>query len=199
MTAVFLETPRLALRPLAAADVEGPYLKWLNDAEVCRYNSHHVFPYRREDALAYIEKMAQSTTDLVLAIVLRAESRHIGNIALETIDWVNRTAEFAIVIGEADCWGRGYAQEAAGVLMRHGFVALNLNRIHCGTPADHLPMRKLAEALGMQQEGLRRQALYKEGRYLDVVEYGLLRAEYMTLVDSQGRSSAKPTDNLAAT
>lgn len=187
MTAAFLETPRLILRPLVPADVDGPYLKWLNDAEVCRYNSHQVFPYRREDALAYIEKMAQSTRDLVLALVLRAEARHIGNIALETIDWVNRTAEFAIVIGEVDCWGKGYAQEAASALLRHGFIALNLNRIHCGTPADHLPMRKLAEVLGMQQEGLRRQALYKGGRYLDVVEYGVLRVEYLARVNSQGQ------------
>jgi len=30
----------------------------------------------------------------------------------------------------------------------------------------------------MIEEGVRRQAAYKDGRYLDVVEYGLLRAEF---------------------
>jgi len=180
----FLETPRLSLRPLVPADADGPYLRWFNDPEVCRYNSHHVFPYRREEALAYIERVARSQRDLALAIVQRSDGRHIGNIALQAIDPVNRTAEFAIVVGERDCWGKGYSKEAALPLLRHGFTALNLNRIYCGTPADHLPMRRLATSLGMQEEGVRRQALYKENQYLDLVEYGLLRPEYLAATAS---------------
>jgi len=185
----FLETPRLSLRPLVPADADGPYLRWFNDPEVCRYNAHHVFPYRREEALAYIERIARSQRDLVLAIVQRTDGRHIGNIALQEIDPVNRTAEFAIVIGERDCWGKGYAREAAHALLRHGFTALNLHRVYCGTPADHAPMRRLAASLGMQEEGVRRQALYKENRYLDLVEYGLLRSEYLAAVAAQGAAT----------
>ena len=39
----FLTSDRLYLRALADTDLEGPYVEWLNDAEVCRHNSHHVF------------------------------------------------------------------------------------------------------------------------------------------------------------
>lgn len=189
MTPAFLETPRLLLRPLVLADVDGPYLRWFNDAEVCRYNSHHVFPYRREDALAYLEKVSGSQRELVLAIVQRSDERHIGNIALQVIDLVNRTAELAIVIGEKDCWGKGYSKEAARALVQHGFSTMNLNRISCNTPSENMPMRKLAETLGMQQEGLRRQVLFKGSRFLDMVEYGLLRTEYPALVSPQGQAS----------
>jgi RimJ/RimL family protein N-acetyltransferase len=31
----------------------------------------------------------------------------------------------------------------------------------------------------MQKEGCRRQAAYKQGRYMDVIEYGVLREEYL--------------------
>jgi RimJ/RimL family protein N-acetyltransferase len=178
MIPAFLETPRLYLRPLVPADADGPYLRWFNDAEVCRYNSHHVFPYRREDALAYIEKVTNSHRELVLAIVQRSDQRHIGNISLQVVDLVSRTAELAIVIGEKDCWGEGFSKEAAQALVQHGFATMNLHRISCNTPIDNIPMRKLAGALGMQQEGIRRQALFKDGRYLDLVEYGILRNEY---------------------
>jgi RimJ/RimL family protein N-acetyltransferase len=174
----FLETPHLYLRPLAPSDADGPYLRWFNDTEVCRYNSHHTFPYLREDALAYIEQSRRSRSDLILAIVQRSDDRHIGNIALENIDPLHRSAEFAIVIGERDCWGKGYSKEAAAALIHHGFCELNLRRIYCGTLVNNIPMQKLAQFLGMEREGLRRQAVFKGGSFVDVVEYGLLQADY---------------------
>jgi len=61
----------------------------------------------------------------------------------------------------------------------HGFLALNLNRIACGTFEDNVGMCKLAESLGMAEEGRRRQAVYKLGRFVDVIEYGVLRNEYV--------------------
>jgi len=33
----------------------------------------------------------------------------------------------------------------------------------------------------MQREGIRRQGMYKWGRYLDIVEYGILREEFYAL------------------
>lgn len=184
----FLKTARLDLRPLLPADADGPYLGWFNDAEVCRYNSHHVSPYRREDALAYIESVSRSSRDLVLAVVLRESERHIGNIALEGIDPVHRSAEFAIVIGEKDCWGKGFSVEAGRALVEHGFDALNLHRIYCGTPAENLPMRKLAAALGMREEGVRRQAFFKNGCYLDIVEFGMLQSEFAAAMPLERKS-----------
>jgi RimJ/RimL family protein N-acetyltransferase len=39
-------------------------------------------------------------------------------------------------------------------------------------------MRKLAERLGMTEEGVRRQAAWADGAHQDVVEYGLLAGEW---------------------
>lgn len=174
----FLQTPRLYLRSLVSSDIDGSYVNWFNDEEVCQFNGHHIFPYHREEALTYITHIASSHTELVLAIIQRGDERHIGNISLGNIDSVYRSAEFAILIGERDCWGKGYAKEAAQTLILHGFNSLNLHRIYCGTSVDNVPMQKLASALKMKQEGLRREAMFKNGRYLDVIEYGVLRMEY---------------------
>jgi RimJ/RimL family protein N-acetyltransferase len=35
-------------------------------------------------------------------------------------------------------------------------------------------MQKLAEKLGMQKEGVRKDALFKNGKYCDVLEYGII-------------------------
>lgn len=178
MSSAFLTGERLFLRPLVEADADGPYVAWFNDAEVCRGNSHHVFPYTREQALSYIRQSVQSREMLVLAMVLKSDQRHIGNIALQGIHTLNRSAEFAIVIGDKAAWGQGYGYEAAALLFQHAFQTLNLRRIACGTFADNAGMIKLAAALGMKQEGVRRQAAFKEGQYQDVIEYGLLRDEF---------------------
>jgi [ribosomal protein S5]-alanine N-acetyltransferase len=191
MTPSFLRGERIDLRPLAEADADGPYVSWFNDAETCRGNSHHVRPYSAADARAYIAHVAAAPDQLVLAIVRREDGRHIGNIALQAINPVYRTAELSIMLGERDAWGQGYASEAARLLCDHGFRALNLNRIACGTFAPNGGMRRVAERLGMREEGVRRQAAFKDGAYVDVVEYGVLRAEYESArVAAESREAA---------
>ena len=174
----FLEGERVYLRPLRESDADGPYPDWLNDEAVCRGNSHHVHPYSRQQAAQYIEHSGRAGGDLVLAVVLKESGRHIGNIALQRIDWVHRCAQFAILLGDKSEWGKGHGLEAGRLIVRHAFDALNLNRIECGTFESNAGMRKLALGLGMKEEGVRRQAAYKDGRYLDVLQYGVLREEF---------------------
>ena len=191
MTPSFLRGERIDLRPLVEADADGPYVSWFNDADTCRGNSHHVRPYSAADARAYIARVAAAPDQLVLAIERREDGRHIGNIALQAINPVYRTAELSIMVGERDAWGQGYASEAARLLCDHGFRALNLNRIGCGTFAGNGGMRRVAARLGMREEGVRRQAAFKDGAYVDVVEYGVLRAEYESArVAAESREAA---------
>lgn len=178
MTGAFLNGQRLYLRSLVESDANGPYVNWFNDEEVCAGNSHHLRPFTAEAALNYIRHARQTNDSLILAIILREGDKHIGNIALDSINRVYRTAEFSIVIGDKSAWGSGYSNEAAQLICDHGFSVMNLNRIACGTFEDNEPMKKLAKFLGMKEEGRRRQAVFKRGRYLDIMEFGVLRSEY---------------------
>lgn len=174
----FLVGKKIYLRSLEVEDVQGEYVSWLNDEEVCRYNSHHVFPYTRELAVDYIQKVNGSDKNLVLSIILKKGSEHIGNISLQNISWLNRSAELAILIGNKTAWGKGLGMEACNLLVEHGFTQLGLNRIYLGTNVKNVGMRKIAEKLGMKKEGLRRNAVFCMGKFVDVVEYGLLRKEW---------------------
>lgn len=174
----FLVGERIYLRALVPSDADGRYPSWLNDEEVSRGNSHHVVPYTKEAASVYIRQSLDPGDALILAIVLLPDHRHIGNIALENIDHLARSAEFAILVGEKDAWGKGYALEAGRLLVRHGFDALGLHRISCGTFEHNEAMRRLALALGMREEGRRREAAFKAGSFVDVIEYGLLKDEF---------------------
>lgn len=176
----FLIGERLYLRALAESDADGPYAGWFNDAETCRGNSHHVFPATSESALDYIRSSLRTRESLILAIVLKDGQRHIGNIALQNIQPLHRTAELSILLGDRAAWGQGYAAEAAELILAHGFHSLNLHRVGCGTFTDNKAMQKLAQRLGMREEGRRREAAFKNGVLQDVIEYGLLRGEFNT-------------------
>lgn len=174
----FLEGGSVYLRPLSVEDLSHGYPHWLNDPEVSAHNSHHVFPYTLEQTRGYIESTKNDPQNLVLAIVAKENEVHIGNISLQRINMIDRNAEYAIMIGDKRYWGKGIAREASELLIAHGFETLNLHRIYCGTSSTNEAMQRLAVTLGMKEEGRRREAQYKHGTYLDIVEFGILESEF---------------------
>lgn len=174
----FLIGKRLYLRGLEASDVEGQYPSWLNDEILTQYLEHHVFPYSKASALDYIEALRHRRDIIMLAIIDKNGDKHIGNITLSSISLLHQSAEFTILIGDSEYYGKGFAKEASMLLLNHGFNTMNLNRIWCGTMDTNLPMQRLALSLGMQKEGIKRQEVYKNGRYNDTFQYSLLKVEF---------------------
>jgi ribosomal-protein-alanine N-acetyltransferase len=175
---VFLKDKRVHLRALVEGDLNNIYLQWLNDEEVCEFNSHAIFPNTEQKMRSYFESLKDQQRNIVLAIIDGRTDKHIGNISLQNINWISRNAEFAILLGDREFWGKGYGEEAAMLIIDYGFKRLNLHRIYCGTIAGNKGMIKLAAKLKMKEEGIRREAIYKNGKYRDVYEYGVLSEEY---------------------
>jgi RimJ/RimL family protein N-acetyltransferase len=164
------------LRDLLASDLEGAYPGWFQDQEVCRFNSHGKFFPSRADLAAYVEGCRGG--DRVVMAICHQRDGHIGNVSLQSISGIDRTAEFAILLGDRRHWQRGVGELAARALLAHGFDKLNLERIYCGTAAGNLGMQGLARRLGMLEEGRRRGHLFLDGERVDVLEYGILREEF---------------------
>ena len=179
MKRIFLQARRIALRALEPQDLTDRYLQWLNDERVCAGNGHAVFPNTRRKMRDYFKATRNSRNEIVLAIVTRQGGRHIGNVSLIDIDWVSRSAAFAILVGDLKWWGKGIGIEAGKLVMDYAFTRLNLHRVHCGTLENNVGMQKLAAHLHMRKEGRRREAIFKTGKYIDILEYGVLKREYM--------------------
>lgn len=170
----FLIGKNIYLRSLSEVDVQGNYQNWLNDKEIIQYNSHGRFPMTVSKLLLYVKEMTNSTNNLILAIIEKKTQTHIGNISLQSINWIDRNAEIAFLLGEKNYWGKGVMFEAGELLIEHSFKTLNLHRIYCGTSELNIGMQKLALKLGMNEEGRRKESLFKNGIYVDIVEYGIL-------------------------
>lgn len=177
---VFLQGKLVYLRALEEKDLSGNYFQWLNDEEVCRYNSHAIFPNSESGMKAFLDSQHRSKDRVVLAIVDIQTDLHIGNISLQNIDWISRTAEYAILMGDKKYWGKGYSTEASLMMCVYGFIKLNLHRIYCGTSEANIGMQKLAAKMKMVKEGIRRKAFFKNGEYKDIFEYGVLKEEFFS-------------------
>src|ERR1043165_753827 len=103
---LFLSGEKIYLRALSQSDIEGNYRYWLNEPEIVRYNSHGRFPQTPEKLLSYVKSALASNNDLVLAVVEKENNRHIGNISLQNISWVDRNAEIAFLLGEKAFQGK---------------------------------------------------------------------------------------------
>ncbi len=175
---IFLKGETISLRALSEADINGNYQYWLNDPDIVQFNSHGRFPMTVEKLSAYVKAVSASNAALVLAVIDNASGKHIGNISLQNISWIDRNAEIAFLLGEKEFWGKGVMKEAGEMLIEHAFKTLNLHRIYCGTSSDNNGMQKLAEKIGMKREGIRKEAIFNNGNYFDIIEFGMLKDAY---------------------
>lgn len=174
----FLRGARVYLRPLELTDATAEYVGWLNDPEVTRYLETGRYPVTRESVREYIRSFQGSRTSLAFAIIDRATGRHIGNVTLNHIDPIHRTADTGIMIGCKEFWGRGIAYEAWSLLIRYAFDRLNLRKIIAGAVVENRASIRTLEKLGFRVEGTFREEKWVDGRYLDTVRLGLFREEF---------------------
>ena len=163
------------VRPLRLSDIDGAYMSWFEDQEVTRWNSHGKFFKNVDYFRNYLAGL--NSEDQITWAICHETDGHIGNISLQMISFIDRSADFGVLIGNRNHWGTGTAYEAAKKLIQHGFNKLNLHRIWCCTPAPNAAMCKLAKKLGMAEEGCRREHLFLDGAYVDMIEFGMLRSE----------------------
>lgn len=177
----FLAGKYVYLRPPERRDVEGRWYQWFNDPEVTRYLKRGTFPNTYEEQILFYENMGKNRDELILAIVDKASHQHIGVISLRPIDWIHRTADIAIVIGEKDYWSGFHAIEAMALLTDHSFCRLNLHKIRAYQHEKLGGWRKYLELIGYRTEAVLKREVFSEGRYHDMVVLAMFQEDCLRL------------------
>jgi RimJ/RimL family protein N-acetyltransferase len=114
-------------------------------------------------------------------IVESETGQSIGLTGFWDIDWRNRTAMTAIKLGgTSEVRGRGYGVAAIHSIMEFGFMDAGFNRLHATILASN-PRSIAAYVLksGWTEEGRLRQHIWRNGGYVDLVQIGMLRSEFI--------------------
>ena len=83
-----------------------------------------------------------------------------------------------IVIGEKDCWGKGYGTDAMLTLCGFGFTQMNLHRIGLRVFPENQRAVTCYEKCGFEHEGRLREAIFKHGEYRDMLLMSILADEF---------------------
>jgi RimJ/RimL family protein N-acetyltransferase len=166
------------LRNPETEDAEALY-HYKNDPEIAGMLGGFTSGYSLLDINDWVEFHRKCDDEVVWVIADAGSDRCVGHVGFYKIDHRSRSAEFAILIGERELWGQGLGRAVAKKTLEFGFNELNLNRVHLTFMATNEPARRLYLALGFKNEGILRQAQYKNGRYLDLVAMAILREEYL--------------------
>lgn len=176
----FLNGNRIYLREVRLADVNDAYYRWMNDPEATAFLESRFFPNSLESLREYVAARQQDRDNVFLAIIAKDQERHIGNIKLGPIQWIHRNADIGILIGEKDCWGKGYAREAIQLVSAFAFQALNLHKLTAGAYESNVGSIKAFERAGFVIEGVLKEQVFSKGRYENIVLMGLVKGNERT-------------------
>ncbi len=174
---------RLRLRDLAPEDEPAlcaleaePALHRYRDSAPPSEEEIRAFFRRTQDLLLLDPRLAY-----ILAITLPADQRLIGLVTLTITNRELGQAELGYRLS-ADCWGQGYASEAAEALVAFGFATLGLHRIYALCHPDNVGSRRVMEKMGMRYEGhLREDWRYRDGTWRDSLLYAILAQDWLAL------------------
>jgi RimJ/RimL family protein N-acetyltransferase len=162
-------------------------MRWMNDDVTREYLGARPQRFSQEEIRKYLESCAASTDPTLEFAVETPDGRHIGGACLRGFNHVAHSAEFGIVIGEAEFRGKGYGTDITRLLVRIGFEEFNLNRIWLTVHEQNLPGIRAYEKAGFTKEGLLRSHGYQHGRYYNMYMMSILRDEYESRKGLVGR------------
>ena len=118
-------------------------------------------------------------------IIETQESGAVGLIGLRDIDWKNGNASgLGMRIASKKVREHGIATDAWMTLMKYAFEELRLNRINGNALSYNKISMHVCEKVGFKVEGIQREAVYKSGHFVDVVQLGCLKSDYEDIIKS---------------
>lgn len=113
------------------------------------------------------------------AICAKENDKMIGYASLVNIHYINSSAETgAVMIADPDYHDGSAWLEAVLHLLEYGFESLNLHRVYGRSIIGNHQSNLMEKLLFMHQDGVMRDAEYKNGRYYDVSFAAILDDEY---------------------
>jgi [ribosomal protein S5]-alanine N-acetyltransferase len=181
-----LTTERFLVRTLTMADISERWGNWSADPEVMGPLNMPVRRMTKDDLARYVARF-DNDVGYLIGVFAKTLSLHIGFFVVE-VNKLHATANFNLVIGDKQYWGKGVVNEVRAALLDEFFERRGIEKAY-GTPlARNFPAVFNYKAQGWQVEGV----LHGQcksitgGPRLDQYHFGLQRDEW------RNRKGAKP-------
>jgi [ribosomal protein S5]-alanine N-acetyltransferase len=174
-------TLRLAFRKLSLEDEQVVY-RYSSNPEVTQYV---LFPTHKstEDTRAFIKlnlEKYEKGEIACWAVTLKDTGELVGTADFVWWNLDHKKAEVGYCFAK-EHWNKGYASEALMVLIKFGFIFMDLHRIEARCFEENKASVRVMEKAGMSHEGLMRDMIFTKGRYWNINLYAILKDDFYKL------------------
>jgi [ribosomal protein S5]-alanine N-acetyltransferase len=175
---ITLATPRFLVRTVTPADASERWCDWSGDPEVMGPLNVPANRMTKDQLARYIASHDNDRAYLV-GVFTKAMAVQIGFFMIE-MNRIHATANFNLVIGDKNYWGKGVVNEVRAALLDEFFERHGVEKAY-GTPlARNFPAVFNYKAQGWKLEGVMRgqcKSVVGDAR-LDQYHFGMLRDEW---------------------
>ena len=168
---------KTVLRPVNPEQDLENVTRWINDETINQFLTV-ISPLTIDQERNFLKSSTQNPSIVLYAIEDKFTGQHIGNMSLNIINWIDRTAMTGSIIGEKTHWGKGYGTDAKKLLLNHAFNRLNLRLIQSSVIEFNDRSAVCLEKCGYKYEFTRKEVYYRDGKYWDQKLYRIFREEF---------------------
>ncbi len=159
----------VALRCFKEADA-ADLAKLANDKTIFdNVRDYFPYPYTLEDAKAFISSKLHQDPWTTFTIAYNGDLAGMADIKLQS-DVYRKSGEVGYWIG-APFRGRGIATVAVTLITHYGINKLGLNRLYAGVFSSNPTSMQVLKKCGYLFEGISKQAVWKNDRFLDLHQF----------------------------
>ncbi|MDQ1771853.1 GNAT family N-acetyltransferase [Labilibaculum sp. A4] len=153
---------------------EEDLVKSASDLDVSRFlKNSFPYPYTHKDAHRWIHFVNHVAKGYFMAIEVNKEV--VGCIGVEQQEDVFcKSAELGYWIGQK-YWNRGIMTHVVKETVDHAFLHMNIVRLYANVFEGNIGSVKVLEKAGFVQEAVLKNAVYKNGNYLDQLIFAIIR------------------------
>lgn len=154
------------------------YTEWLNDPRVSDFLGRTSMAISYEEEKEHLENALKNPNERSFNITDSKTNKIIGTISLERIEWVGKSAELGILIGDEEFRSKGYGTEAIRIILDYAFNFLNLNCIYLALISSNKRAYKCYLKCGFKDSGRIRDRIFINGQYYDMLFMDILSSEF---------------------
>jgi RimJ/RimL family protein N-acetyltransferase len=165
----------IKIRPWKMEDAKD-LAKSLNNSKIHNYLRDGLpLPYTIADAEAFISLMLAADPGITYAWAITIDDIAVGSIGVVRKDNVHHfTAEMGYYVAE-EYWGKGVMTEAVKQACRYIFTNTDIVRISAETYTPNIASYRVLEKAGFVYEGTLRKSAVKNGQFLDMRIYAIIK------------------------
>lgn len=156
------------LRPIEKHDLK-KLNEWKNTEEIYMYLGGGFMPTSIDQQEKWLDSMIDTSGNNKRFMICDKNNEALGMVGLYGINWINRTSEIGIYIGNNKQQKKGYGKESITLVETFAKEYLNLRKIILKVVLDNIKALSMWDSLGYKKVGELKKERFIKGNYRNII------------------------------